>query len=744
MKEKKSYIKKIIFIFILIVGLAAALFVLTHPAKNGFQSETFQPKVTDTPVYITIDKNTDFYVDLCPDESFYLGSIQVFLVNVSKEDKGFIHFELTDNEGALVSVEEVPTEDIPSGEWKKIAISGALQKGEHYELHVIPNHCVPYFMKLPSSEKQKLPTSESVFVNGEVEDCAVSLGIEVVSDIRLTYGDIFYYSVPLCVLLFILAALLVWFGKEKCISFVRNIPFVTIMERFGSDLFLVLVFAVQGLKIYVEGYAENIYISADSAGYMREAVNLVSGNGFHYDGLAGYHNWFANWPILYPALIAGMMKLFGVNVYLASKIVSIVVVFAILAVLRACFKKDAWIYALCLANTGFLNLAYYTWSEVPFILFLLLFGFALSGILKREKVGVKDYVLLSLAGLGTFLTRYIGIYVWFVAGVYILLLGLPYVTALIADKKKQNPTDNIDEKLRAEFHKAVGITVTSLISGLLSMGYLLLNKVMNGAASGVDRSLWWDDYESLTNDLIQSMLIEFCNVFAIEVPSFINKYSYAFKTLIVWAVLIGLGIFIWKNGTRKSRSSVFIAMAVIYYAVFIVIRYFSSMDSFYFRFFEPATFLFTMGIIGLILPKIKGSKGTAFFAFFITLLFVIEGISLLQSNSLKNHSPYIYTMEETWNQEYAQIPERSVVVFSTLDYRSTFFRPDVVEGEIKPEDTMEDLRTRYYGSKQMCILASDAEVMVEEGDYCKEVKENLRNGLNNCSNGEKYIIVGLR
>lgn len=97
---------------------------------------------------------------------------------------------------------------------------------------------------------------------------------------------------------------------------------------------------------------------------MREAENLVQGNGFQYDGIAGYRSWFANWPILYPVMIAGIM-LITETLYLASKIVAMVTVFLLLVVLRLCFKKGGMAVWLCLTNTGFLTLCYYTWSEIP-------------------------------------------------------------------------------------------------------------------------------------------------------------------------------------------------------------------------------------------------------------------------------------------------------------------------------------------------------------------------------------------
>ena len=53
---------------------------------------------------------------------------------------------------------------------------------------------------------------------------------------------------------------------------------------------------------------------------------------------------------------------------------------------------------------------------------MLCFGLILARILQDEKTNAKLYVLLGIMGLSCFLTRYYGIYVWIVTGVYILIL----------------------------------------------------------------------------------------------------------------------------------------------------------------------------------------------------------------------------------------------------------------------------------------------------------------------------------
>lgn len=197
--------------------------------------------------------------------------------------------------------------------------------------------------------------------------------------VQVTYGDIFYYSIPASILLLIVYLLLIWIGKERLLGFVRRIPLREWIGKYGSDVFLILVFGMVCILIYSKAYLNGIYISADSTGYLEEAENLVQGNGFQYDGLAGYRSWFANWPVLYPACIAAVMFVTKVNAYLASKILAMLIVGLLLILVRVCFRKDAWIYALCLTNIGFLDLCYYTWSEVPFILFCLASVLCLHG-----------------------------------------------------------------------------------------------------------------------------------------------------------------------------------------------------------------------------------------------------------------------------------------------------------------------------------------------------------------------------
>ena len=726
---KKGYLIKTIHIILVLIILGAALFVLNHTVKNGRETQTVLPTVMDTPVYVECKEGTELTVSMQAKEDFHVGGFQLLLVNISEESKGTLHLSLEDASNTLLMDQVIPVDTIVPGEWFLVSADAIFTAGEEYVFTMTADGSEPYFMQLSREEMNEvLPVEVTVKQDGAEVDSGISFGVDVVTEANVNFGDIVYYSVPLSILVAIICILFILFGKEKMVSTVQKIPFAQFFARYGNDLFLILLFGSICISIYARAYIKGVYITSDSAGYLREAVNLVNGNGFAYDGLAGYNSWFANWPILYPAMIAVVMFVTQTNAYLASKILSMLLVGIIIVILRCRFGKEAWVYSLCLTNIGFLNLTYYTWSEIPFMVVLLCFGLVFAQIIKEDNPSVKWYVLLGLSGFGCFMTRYYGAYVWIVVGLYLLLFIKQYFKG----------------KDKVILKKGICITVTAFVSGCLSFGYLLMNKIMNGMASGVSRTLWWDDYEKLTNDLIGSLITEIFNVFSLQVPQIIDNCPYSIKVWFLVIIVIGLAYFIKNNCKRFSTESVMITLAVSYYIIFIAIRYVSSMDTFYFRFFEPATFILSIGLVGLILPYLRGKKGFHYFAAVVTTIICMAVISLFQNSSMEAENSYYSSLTKQWDDAYAEIPEKSVVIFSNIDFRSSWYRQDVVEGEILPENTYTDLQNIYAGSDYMCIRVDDAETMVAEGDYDKSVKMALQQGLDEKSVESEYIVINLR
>lgn len=728
MKITFKSVKKITGMIVTLLLLAATLLVLNHTAQNGRRTTEILPEINGEPVYVECEEGQALEIVIKAREDFSIGGFQLLLVNISEESRGTVRISVTDSASNLMLNQVIPVETITPGKWFLVSADLNFIQGEEYLISILADGSEPYFMQVPEDGRGELPFEETVMKAGEEVECGISLGVNVIEQVAVTYGEILYYSIPACILAAILAIICILFGYRNVWDWLRKIPFAQFFEKYGSDLFLILLFGVVCISIYSRAYLKGVYISSDSAGYLREAVNIVNGYGFHYDGMAGYDSWFANWPILYPALIALVMVITKVNAYLASKILSMIIVGIILLIMRKCFKKDAWLYALCLTNIGFLNLSYYTWSEIPFMLFLLGFGLVLARILGEEEVKVRWFAALGGLGLCCFLTRYFGIYVWIVVGGYIVYLFINYSRS--RDKKVMK--------------KAFGLAVTAFVSGSFSMAYLLMNKVMNGMASGVSRTMWWDDYEKLTNDLIGSLLTEVFNVFSLQIPELMEGFPYNLKVFVLLVIFAGLFLFIRNNCRHFTRESVMITMAVMYELIFIVIRYFSSMDTFYFRFFEPASFLFCIGMIGLLLPYLRGKKGFHFFAGAVSVIVIIAVMAVFENGGMEQENGYYAQLTGQWGSAYEEIPEKSVIIFNDMDFRSSYYRPDVIDGMISPEDTLESIRETYYGSDYLCIRAEFAAAMLESEEYDRSINVWLKNGYEQLGETDTFLVLPLR
>ena len=51
-----------------------------------------------------------------------------------------------------------------------------------------------------------------------------------------------------------------------------------------------------------------------------------------------------------------------------------------------------------------------------------------------------------------------------------------------------------------------------------------------------------------------------------------------------------------------------------------------------------------------------------------------------------------------WDEAYKEIPEKSTIIWNDIDYRSSWYRPDVYNGELFEGDTWDSLSERYYAS----------------------------------------------
>lgn len=718
--SKKLSITKIIGVVLAVMVCLGLLFVLQKQVPGSIRTKDVIPRLGKEPVYVELNdgETARFSYTARADQS--VQALKVLMVNtdtgVGTTGANVEAKVIDDQTGEELGDEFIDLAGFEAGSWNDVSMSFEMEQGKTYSLTFTPSNCEPYFMKVAGYET------------------GVSVGFVVVEDDHVTLAEMFYFSVPLVIILTALFVLYMIFGRE----FFTGAYSVICSDKFKkvwNIAFLIALFAVISLKIYQEGYMDGVYISADSDGYLREAVNLMEGNGFSYEGIAGYSSHFANWPIIYPALIAFAMAVTGTGAYLASKFVAMAIVALIFIVLWAEFRDRAWLYALAFTNVGFLTLCYYTWSEVPFELFLLLFALMLGKIVSQDKPGIRYYVLLGVFGTAAFLTRYFGIYAWFVAGFYWLVMLIGYI------KGRKNGQEN-----GATYGKLKGLFISAVCSGVACVSYLVMNKLRNGYPTGVARGTWWDDYVTLTDDLFNSLVTEVFNVFSLSVPEYISEMTMGYKALFVLLVIVLIAVVVRMCLDKgiMNRGAVLVAMAAFYYVMFIVVRYRSSMDTFYFRFFAPATVLLVMGIIDLVLEKRLLSE--QLLGVMAALMSVITVVSLVdmadKAGDWAGQNTYYDIICAEWDEAYKEIPEKSTIIWNGIDYRSSWYRPDVYNGELLPDDTWQSLTDRYSPSEYICMKREDAVAVVDSGEYDAALVKELEKAIESTPSGNKYIVIG--
>ena len=702
----------------LVAVICAVLLVFLGRQVPGMdKTKEMLPRLGQEPVYEKLTDGEALNVSYTPSKDMTVKSLKVLLVNtgngaLSEQGGPKLKFEILSPSKESLFEGEIKMADIEAGSWYTAYAPVDLLKDNTYSFEFVPEGCSPYFMKVSGYEP------------------GISVGFEYVTDSVVTYGDIFYYSIPLVILIGIAGIGFILAG-ERIRKAALLLKGNSTAHLVFNIVFLVLLFITLSVKIIKNAYIDGVYISADSDGYMREAVNLVAGNGFSYEGLAGYRSHFANWPIVYPLMIAAVMMATGTNAYLAGKIVALLTIAVIFLVLFVEFKEKAWGYALAFTNTGFLMLCYYTWSEVPFILFMMLFALSFAKIINKKEPKVKSFVLLTLWGSLAFLTRYFGLFLWMVAGAYWLYLAINRLMT--------------SGSFKGFFtRKITGLFFSGFAFGVIGGGYLMMNKVFNGYPTGVSRGTWWDDYASLTRDLVNSLLVEIFNVFSLEVPKIIDGLGPAMS---VWFIVLVAGLMVYcivKCKNKDVRAMSLITISAAYYVIFTLVRYRSSMDTFYFRFFAPATVLLVMGLICLIRENTLLRQGAIRVIAAFSLVFTgIICASYIKEIPAWNDGPTAFeVVKSDWDKAYEGIPNRSVMIWSDLDYRSSWYRPDVYGGELYEGDTWESLCNRYYASDYIIIKKEDAKALIDAGSYDRSVTDRLEKELASYGEGtDKYLVI---
>jgi hypothetical protein len=354
-----------------------------------------------------------------------------------------------------------------------------------------------------------------------------------------------------------------------------------------ENILLVGIFLSAALLIFVQSYFLGAYISPDSTNYLRAAQSLRDGYGLYVNFAAGDRAaYFSIWPIGYPAMIALVSLITGTEVYLASKILSIIILAIICGIFYFRFGKTAWVYALVITNFGFLQIFWYTWSEQPFILGLIWISFTASDILDSEYIQFSHYIRICLSSLLLFFSRYIGAFSVGAIGllsVYCIFIG-------VSREKKEHIKKGI-------LLMGVAFAVTAVI-----IAYLYNNKLKSGYITGMERIGITEHPLLLFIQLCRASLVEIRNIFY----SFFTM-SYGLIIILCMAGVVCCFYFFRLHSHERFRRYIsvkaasFLVIGILYWCSIIAMRFSAAFNGFGFRLLFPASSLFFMGLITIIL-----------------------------------------------------------------------------------------------------------------------------------------------
>jgi hypothetical protein len=461
-------------------------------------------------------------------------------------------------------------------------------------------------------------------------------------------------------------------GLCACISLLA-LMYHKLIFKHDSALMLVLFFSVASL-IFIQSWFFGAYISPDSTSYLRAAQAIRNGYGFYVNTEAGdAATWFSVWPIGYPALIALVSLLTNTEIYLASKILSVVILSLIHILLYRRFRKTAWVYALVTLNFGFLQIFWYTWSEQPFILGLIWLSFAVTDIIKEERITWLRTASVGFSSLLLFLSRYIGAFSVGVIG----LLVLYYLFAGISRHKRES------------VKKAVSLSIVMALVSAVIIVYLYTNYTQSGYFTGAKR-VRLSSIEALLlfPQLFKAQILEMRNVFYVFVDI---RYVASFG-LYIFCALSVFKIFHQGKGMYRQRIPVaalsFLAIGVLYWCSIVAMRFSAYFDSFSFRLLFPASALCWLGVTSIIMRNYgdciinKTSKTLTRSLVSIALVLSLGShiVTDWANEDFKNGNIRGYTeIRSDIVNDFAQVPSSSIIIsdWSGGGYFN-FIRPDLL------------------------------------------------------------------
>ncbi|MDB5274715.1 MAG: hypothetical protein JWO58_3082 [Chitinophagaceae bacterium] len=379
-------------------------------------------------------------------------------------------------------------------------------------------------------------------------------------------------------------------------------------------LSFVLIVVALAVRILAESTS---YVSPDSQYYLSAADHLIQGKGLKAINpvAPGEESYFAVWPAGYPLCIAAVAAIGQTSVLMASKLVNLIFLGLIFMLLYRWFGERAWFVALYFCSYAMLEIYSYTWSEAPFLFFVLLLCYTLT----KDMEGKTDrWLFLRLSGclILLFLFRYAGLIYY--AGIGLIAVYWMY---------KKN------------VRRVMQYTGALAMAGVFTLCYFYVNRQMTGHYTGIG------DRVQLQQESINEFLILFLqgliNQCSIARNYFFNgEGDLLYVLLLVVQLIVVVVLIVYEkllpsHIVKDTSVKVLVAFSLFYLGVIFVLRKIQPFDPFDYRIMAPFSLpLFIAGLGYMIKPEVE--------AYFHKTKFWVMGFMLL---SLLLNLPKQYLIE---------------------------------------------------------------------------------------------------
>jgi len=303
----------------------------------------------------------------------------------------------------------------------------------------------------------------------------------------------------------------------------------------------------------------------DSMYYLKAAENLLNGQGLqtplnHQIEGEEIIQYFAIWPIGYPLLIATVGLLIP-NLLWASKVVNLLFLGGIVVLLQKRFGKNGPWAAMAFVSYGMMEVFSHTWSEGPFLFFVLAFVF----LLEKEDLSTS-WIKFTLILIALFTLRYAGIIFW---GFLFFLTIYRYFIL----------------KLKNQKYLWYALSISTLYIGT----YLGFNYWQTGYLTGAARVF---PAQESTATFFYYLSRGVLNIFAFAR----NFWSFGANDLLALLFLLVQCLLIYlltKKSVRSSGSfsTIPIQVSGFYFMGIVLLRFLSPFDAFDFRIMSPIIML---------------------------------------------------------------------------------------------------------------------------------------------------------